>query len=191
MAIPIWPYTEISALKGALDWYSQRATVSEQKYTEMVIKYNKLMAAPSTFPDIPITIVSGTAVHPGHIDRMKEEISKSGMAFVLRNTKGIEFNTDPLPTYQNEGGTIDTSRMVIVITNMIGPGIMLSGQVIHEAEHLNQHASGLVLDGSNKGIEAAAYCMQQLYYDVIGYNENLFKTNKYARWTMGLEANPV
>jgi hypothetical protein len=119
----------------------------------------------------------------GHIEWAKEQIAKSGLAFVLDHVRQIEIVADPIPTMEGEGGTIDISRETIIMRDMhYMPTWELPGAILHEAVHLWQLRNGL--PAATRGGEAQAYFMQQLFIIRNGYNDNVFKRNPIARMAL-------
>ena len=126
---------------------------------------------------------------------MKRDIRDSGLAFLLKYTKGVEIVEYALPENKDAAGTIDRTRMFVKATNkMYMPQTNLAAVILHEGFHLYQVAWGLQPQG-DQGTEAGAYCMQQLFNDLMNAGVNVFDPLdkggwKYARWTMGLESSP-
>jgi hypothetical protein len=133
---------------------------------------------------IAIIQKSNVCIKRGHIEWAKEQIAKSGLAFVLDHVRQIEIVADPIPTMEGEGGTIDLARRTILIKDMhMIPSWRFPSAILHEGVHIWQGVSGLPL--GTRGSEAQAYFIEELFrWRTKCGDWGIFQNNSIARLSM-------
>jgi len=101
----------------------------------------------------------------GHIEKMKQDIALSGLAFILGPVTKIRIMADPIPEMPNEGGATylnEGQKGIMRITDMhFMPDWRFPSSVLHEATHVWQIQNGLPY--YTKGAEAQAYYVEEMF----------------------------
>ena len=156
--------------------WKQQSQLWQAQYEREVAKYE--------WPEhITVEYLSSEFVTEDRMAWAKRKIELSGLTFLLERVNKIRVVKDPIPSIKGEGGTIQAPDMIVLSDIQFMPWEDLPGAIIHEAWHLHQIEIGTLKSGqaTNRGQEAQAYAMQELFLRRIGQGSTLYARNRIAK----------